>query len=88
MEMMRSQEGTQSLGWWFLGFSDKEKLLGGCFVEARGHRTALDESHRRKINPGGQVLHVPIPPEIIETIPKNARNRLLTKAELDAIMSE
>lgn len=41
---------------WYLSFADPSGWLGGCIVEATDEMSAVQEAHRRKINPGGDVL--------------------------------
>ena len=76
-------EAAEPEGWWYLSFAKPGKFLGGAFVYARGFTSAWQKTHQLKINPGGQVAHYQLPPDAGSKIPKNMRNRLLTKAEVE-----
>lgn len=69
--------------WWYLSFAD-EKFNGACIVEGTDFLDAVQEAHRLKINPGGQVVGNPIP-EDAEYDPKY-RNRLLSKEDLQEML--
>jgi hypothetical protein len=70
------------LGWWWLSFCDTSKpadgFAGACSVEG----STLDDAVRRAtdlgINPGGEVLGLPIHPSSIAMTPASWRRRLLT----------
>lgn len=83
VEALLTEEATQPMGLWYLSFAEPHKFLGSVYVEARGYTSALQRTHRLGINPGGQVLHIPVPPEIAAIIPEERRNRLLSRAELE-----
>ncbi len=85
VEALLIEEARQPMGLWYLSFAEPGKFNGGVFVEARGHTSALRESHRLGINPGGQVLHFPILPVVAFRIPQTLRNKLLTRLELDEL---
>lgn len=58
-------------------------FLGVCIVEADNPISAVAEAHRLEINPGGEVaIYGPIP---TEAYPEDARNRLLTAEEAQAL---
>ena len=80
-----SQEQEDPLGWWWLSFVDPErdKFLGVAVVEAHGVTTATLAAHLLGVNPGGQVMGIAIPAEHVP--PVEFRNRLLTKAEAEAL---
>ena len=82
MNTLLAQEGKNPLRWWYLSYAD-EDFLGGLVIEAHGPTEAVYLSHHRGINPGGEVLIIPIPSDNLP--PDEYRNRLLTKAELDTI---
>jgi hypothetical protein len=86
-DMLREERQRGVKGWWFLSFADDAAhggFHGGCFVEAFGVATALDEANRLGLNPGGEVLHAPMPPDG-NALCERYRDRLLSRAELDAI---
>ncbi len=69
-------------GWWYLSFADDTAFRGGVVVRGTDVESATKEAHRLKINPGGQVLGVPIPEG---KVPVAAyRDRLLTREDCDA----
>lgn len=73
-------------GWWWLSFADSDKpkgsqFLGVVIVQGTSIESAAMEAHAVNANPGGQVLGVPIPESILDSIPVPDRNRLLTKDE-------
>ncbi len=83
IEALLVQESTRPMGWWYLSFGAPGKFLGGVYLQARGHTHALMESHHLGINPGGEVLHIQVPPHIAAMIPEAFKNRLLGKADLE-----
>lgn len=68
--------------WWWLSFADDDGFRGACLVKAGGMLSAVAESHRLRINPGGQVLAVAVPSGV--DIPSAFVNRLLDKAEAES----
>ena len=89
MQVMALEElTTQPRGLWWLSFATEERFLGACVVEAYGIITAVLETHRLKINPGGSVAAWSLPSE-----PDLSRwaNQLLTRrdvGEMDAWLDE
>lgn len=69
--------------WWYLSFAE-EKFNGACIVLASDMIEAVRETHRSKINPGGQVIGHPIPEDAIPE--EKYRNRLLSKADLQEML--
>lgn len=69
---------NKNLKYWYLSFATDEDFLGACVIEARSFMHAVLESHRLKINPGGEVKGVAIPE--LGPLPINA---LLSKADID-----
>lgn len=72
------------LGLWWLSFVDPERkpgfsFLGVVIVEAYGFGDALNISHAKGINPGGEVQGFAVP---YDEIPEGLRNRLLKKSDL------
>ncbi|MFA4900880.1 MAG: hypothetical protein WC563_15285 [Brevundimonas sp.] len=62
------------------------QFLGAVVVEAPSFLAAVAESHRLGINPGGEVQGVEVPRAI--TIPPAYVNRILTRAECEALDRE
>jgi ABC-type proline/glycine betaine transport system ATPase subunit len=78
-----------TVGRFWLSFCDPDKpegerFLGAAIVEATDLREALKVTWRLKINPGGEVLSVEIPDDVTLE-PNDCMNRLLTKAEAEAV---
>jgi hypothetical protein len=72
-------------GWWYLSFvSDDDVFLGVAIVQGQGLITAVRRAHRLKINPGGQLMGLEIPD--ISLVPEEARERLLSKADLERLL--
>lgn len=67
------------LGLWWLSFSGVFGFLGVVIVEAYGFGDAINISHAKGINPGGEVRGLQVDPA---DIPESLRNRLLKKPEL------
>ena len=57
--------------------------MGVAIVRGRGMIDAVNESHRRAINPGGEVMFVKLPPNA--KVAEEFVNRLLTRAEAEAV---
>jgi hypothetical protein len=78
------------MSWWWLSFADGERPKGEQFLgvvivgEADSIVGASILAHALGINPGGEVLGAPIPPEYLATIAESDRGRLLTKTEAEA----
>ena len=64
---------------WYLSFVGEKGFLGACVVEGESEEEALLLSHRLKINPGGEVLLIPVPEKARDLFPLN---KLMSKAEL------
>lgn len=69
--------------WWYLSFAE-DGFKGACIVEAEDFLAAVEEAHRRKINPGGQVFGQPVPEDAVYD--PSYRNRLLTREDLQAML--
>jgi hypothetical protein len=84
------QERKNPAGWWYLSFADEQPrgFLGAVIVQGQGMITAIDRAHRLRINPGGQVAAWAIDAEAVAKIPVEARERLLSKADLDRIFND
>jgi hypothetical protein len=79
-EVMR-EELAQPEQWHWVSFAD-EVFRGAVVIQAHGVTDAATKCHALNINPGGQVMALPMPPEILAQVPESYRNRLLTKAEV------
>ncbi len=67
--------------WYYLSFAGDEGFRGACVVQADDFISAVQETHRRKINPGGQVMGDEFP--ACETLPsEDYRNRLLSRNDI------
>lgn len=84
------QEMMEPAGWYWLSYCDPSKprgkqFLGVAVVRAHGVVTAAQRAWKLKINPGGEMVCYDLPDGMIETIPENLRERLLTKAEAESL---
>lgn len=61
-ELLR-EECREPLQWWYLSFADAHGSNGNVLVEARGFTSAIAMCSILKINPGGEAMGVPIPPD-------------------------
>jgi len=73
------QESHNTPQLWYLSFADK-KFLGVVILRAKGLVHANLLSHRLMVNPGGQMMGVPL--DRGTKIPKKYLNRLLTRSEV------
>jgi hypothetical protein len=78
---------------WYLSFADPERprgtqFLGGVFVDdgGGGFMGGVGEAHARGINPGGEVMGLPIKKDAV--LDEKWVNRLLSKAELEQLDEE
>ena len=85
MELLE-QESTQPLKWWYLSFAGPEGSRGVVLVEARGFASAVMYCNQLRINPGGEVMGVEIPPEKIPD--ERFTYRLLNRAEVEECWGE
>jgi hypothetical protein len=86
LRRMISEEMVQSKlvqSWFYISFADDDGFRGGCYIQAFGPASAMLRANVEKISPGGEARVFPIPREAERMIPADARNRLLTKAELE-----
>lgn len=79
-------EADEPLCWWYLSFADK-KFIGAVVIQARGVISARIGCARLGINPGGELLAVPIPsgctlPNVLDC------NRLLSEDEVRSIWAD
>lgn len=70
--------------WWWLSFGSEVtgKWLGGCWIEATSGIEAVEISHRRGFNPGGQVKMSALA-EDDDPPPMEQRDRLLQKEDFE-----
>jgi hypothetical protein len=69
---------------WWLSFSSETANLGIAIIEAGSVHEAMLESHRRNINPGGEVLFFELPREA-EDQARPYRHRLIQRDEAERI---
>lgn len=81
--MREREEGAE--GWWYVSFSGAEGFRGAVIVEAYGVATACAVAHGLGINPGGQAVGIPVPPERMDEI-QGCTDRLLPREEIEALM--
>lgn len=83
------------VSWWWMSFASNEtgENLGICIVNGDTLSEAIARTHRKGINPGGEVQAMPIPPIAEPFIAINDRLRLMPREEakdfaesFDAIM--
>ena len=69
--------------WWWLSFRDanKNKWLGGCWIDGPPGSDPVALSHERGLNPGGEVVSMELGED--EPPPEEHRGRLLQKADLE-----
>lgn len=65
---------------WYLSFA-RETFRGACVIEADSVVAAVKRAHALGINPGGNVLGLPVPPDDAHRLPVG---KLLSRADLDA----
>jgi len=79
---MLVEESKLPKRWFYISFAGP-KFLGAVFVEAQGPATVTRRTHELGINPGGEALTIELTEENALP-PPEMRNRLLSKAELEA----
>jgi hypothetical protein len=78
------QEMKQPEQWHCISFAD-EVFRGVVIIKAHGLTDAIVRCHVLQINPGGQVIAMPISDEIIALVPEADRNRLLSREDVQRI---
>jgi hypothetical protein len=68
---------------WYLSFADESGWKGACIVPAAGILTAVLVCNRLGINPGGEVLAIPVPDHVAPLLPRETVGRLLTIKDMD-----
>lgn len=76
--------GGTEMKWWWLSFADDDGFRGVTIVQGDNIASAAKSAHRLGINPGGQVLGFPMPPEGLDIYGESHRNRLLSREDLEA----
>lgn len=87
-EMMQAELEHGEIQLWYLSFASPEKFLGGCFVLALGVGTAIQQSHRLGINPGGSVQAIRTDAKAAHSLDAKWMNVLLTKQQLQELDQE
>jgi hypothetical protein len=82
-EVLRSELGEPEQ-WHYVSFADKV-FHGVVIIKAHGITDAIRLCHALNINPGGQVMCVPISEEIIAQVPETDRQRLLSREDVQRI---
>jgi hypothetical protein len=80
------QEIAESRGvssWFYLSYADDNRFRGGCYLQGFGPASVALRASIEGISPGGEVRIFPIPRWAEYQIPADARNRLLTREELE-----
>lgn len=79
-EVLRS-ELQQPEVWQYVSFAD-EVFRGVVIIKAHGITDAVTKIHALNINPGGQVICLPMPNEMLAQVHESDRERLLTKEDV------
>jgi hypothetical protein len=66
----------------WLSFSADDGFRGACVVEGFDTRSAIEEAHRLGINPGGEVMALPVPPGCESRLPLNT---LMSRDEIERL---
>jgi hypothetical protein len=64
---------------WYLSFVKSGEFIGGCMVKAWTMEQAVERTWRLRINPGGEVVGLPVEAGLANALP---HNRLLSLREL------
>ena len=78
------QELSNPEQWFYMSFAD-EQFRGVVIMKGHGVADCLSRCHRMQINPGGEVMCVPMTGEMVSQVPEADRLRLLTKQEVQRI---
>lgn len=87
MEVL-ARESVEPMRWFYLSFADDDGFRGAAIVEAKGILGATLYCNLLGINPGGEVMAIPIPEDQLADIPKDAKDVLLSKDRLNQIFSD
>jgi hypothetical protein len=83
-----AQESLEPTQWFYLSFAGEEGFRGACIVEANGILSAVLHCNILGINPGGEVMAIPVPEDQVKDIPEGATNVLLSKEKLYQIFDD
>ena len=75
---------------WWLSFCDGDRpegqqFLGVSVVDGFNLASAAANAHRLGCNPGGEVMGIEAPEDMIHMVPESYRNRLLTRSEAEEL---
>jgi len=71
--------------WWYISFASESGFLGAVQVQAETQERAIIQSHKLRINPGGEAMVCgPLPGEIVRAggLPVNS---LITREQIEAV---
>lgn len=80
-------------GWWWLSFADPKLLPGSTFLggaiigPAAQVMDAIELSHKKRCNPGGEVLAHELTVGELDKMPERYRGRLLSRADIEELSS-
>lgn len=78
------EELAEPESWWYLSFAD-EVFRGVVIIMAHGITDAVMRCSAAQINPGGQIMAVPLSKEVLAQVPEAYRMRLLTMQDVQDI---
>jgi hypothetical protein len=88
LDTLLTEESAIPKRWHYCSFaSEKCGFLGGLFIEGNGIGQISLLTHMLGLNPGGEMICLPIPDDAPMPLEKY-RNRLLTKQELTESCAE
>lgn len=87
-EEVFAQESLEPMRWFYLSFAGDEGFRGACIIEARGILGAVSRCNVLGINPGGEVMAIPVPEDQVKDIPEGATDVLLSKDRLYQIFGD
>ncbi len=84
-----STSTTSAPEYWWLSFADGklpegEQFLGALVVPAPSFLLAITVANLAAVNPGGEVLGAPFPPEVAAIVQPDHVLRLMTREECEA----
>src|SRR5438477_12296433 len=89
--MKRKRRRLRKLPLMWMSFVDPDKpegqrFLGVVILRARSVTEGITLAHRLKINPGGEVITVELPPDC--PVPEDYKGRLLTREDTERLAVE
>lgn len=69
---------------WYLSFADQSGFLGATLARGEDLIDAVRYAHRMGVNPGGEVMGVPLQPG--DPMPAEAFGKLMSKADLERLL--